>query len=286
MTALLFALISYVGWGAGDIFGTIATRKIGAYSTSFWEYLFGFVLLSFYAPFAIGALSGLTFGTLLLNILLGLVLLVAFVFFNEGLRIGNASLVGTIAASFASLVVVFSIVFFGEIVSKQQIVAIVIIFIGLLLSSLDFVEMKKGFVLDKSVLFAILTMLCWGTYFTFIKIPIEEIGWFWPNYFSMSMFPLLLVYMRLKNIGLSNPFRKNVLFALTGESVLVSGATLSYNVAISIGLASIVAPIAGSYPTLFVILAFLIFKDRIRRQQIAGIIAALIGIVLLSVFSV
>ena len=31
MTAIFFALISYLGWGIGDIFGTIASRKIGGY---------------------------------------------------------------------------------------------------------------------------------------------------------------------------------------------------------------------------------------------------------------
>ena len=31
-------------------------------------------------------------------------------------------------------------------------------------------------------------MVAWGIYFTFVKIPIQQIGWFWPNYISFSLF--------------------------------------------------------------------------------------------------
>ena len=37
--------------------------------------------------------------------------------------------------------------------------------------------------------------------------------------------------------------------------------------------------------TLFIVLAFLFFKDPIKKQQILGIIVTLFGIVLLSLFS-
>ena len=70
------------------------------------------------------------------------------------------------------------------------------------------------------------------------------------------------------------------------NSAMVGSGSLSFNYAISKGLVAIVAPIAGSYPTLFALLAFLVFKDSITRQQIFGIGVTLMGIVLLSFFSV
>lgn len=73
---------------------------------------------------------------------------------------------------------------------------------------------------------------------------------------------------------------------IIGTCLLIFGGTFSYNFAISIGQVALIAPIAGSSSTLFVVLAFLVFKDPIRRQQIVGIITTLIGIVLLSVFSI
>ena len=92
--------------------------------------------------------------------------------------------------------------------------------------------------------------------------------------------------MKVKGIKLEKPTFKGALTTLILSTIFVRIAELSFNFAISKGLTTIVAPIAGANPTLFVILAFLFFKDPISRQQILGIITTLIGIVLLSVFSI
>jgi len=73
---------------------------------------------------------------------------------------------------------------------------------------------------------------------------------------------------------------------LLPASLLISIGGFSYDIAISQGLVAVVAPIASSSVTLFVVLAFIFLKDPITRQQIIGIITTLIGIVLLSIFSV
>ena len=129
-------------------------------------------------------------------------------------------------------------------------------------------------------------MFSWGIYFALIKIPISRIGWFWPNYFSFLIFPLIYFYMKVKRIELQKPTTNGILIALIASTILVRIAELSFNFGISKGLVSIVAPIAGANPTLFVVLAFLFFKDPITKQQILGIVTTLVGIVLLSIFSV
>lgn len=174
----------------------------------------------------------------------------------------------------------------GDKISLQQLTAILIIFTGLLLSIFDLRSITGGNLFNKSILFALLAMLAWGAYFAFIKIPVKEIGWFWPNYFTFFLFPLILIYVKLKKVKLEAPTKNNVLALLVLSVVLARVAELAYNLGISKGLVAVVAPIAGANQTLFVVLAFLIFKDPITRQQIAGIITTLIGIVLLSVFSV
>ena len=60
MSAIFYGLISYVGWGTGDIFGTFATRKVGPYVTTFWAFAFGALLGSFYIPFAQSDLGSIT----------------------------------------------------------------------------------------------------------------------------------------------------------------------------------------------------------------------------------
>lgn len=287
MPAIIFALISYLGWGVGDIFTTFVTRKIGAYSTSFWFALGMLVVSIFYAPFGIGNLKNLTANILMLNLLLGSLLAVAALCFNQGLKIGNPSLVGTIGAAFSALVVVFSIIFLGEIITGKQLLSMILIFSGIMLSSFDLrAVIRKENIISKGVFLALAAMFLWGIYFTFIKIPIREIGWFWPSVISGVSAVCLLSTLKFRGMKLIRPTTGKTLFYLILTIFLLKGGELAFNFAISQGLTSIVAPIAGSYPTLFVILAFLIFKDPITRQQIVGIITTLIGIVLLSIFSV
>lgn len=286
MLAIIFALVAYFAWSSGDIFGTIATRKLGAYSTTFWTLLLGLIIFSFYIPFSLNEIQGLTIGIFFLSIILGLILATSFLTFNEALRIAHPSLVGTIAASFSALVVVLSIIFLKETITNYQVLSILVIFAGVIISSLDFKELqKRKFTFNKGVLLAIATMIGWGIYFTFIKIPVRQIGWFWPEYISFALFPLIYLVMRIRKIELKKPTYAKALLPLIMAAVILRIGDFSFNFAISKGLTAIVAPIAGSYPTLFVVLAFLVFKDPIKKQQIFGIILTVTGIVLLSFLS-
>ncbi len=287
MQAIIFAFISYLGWGIGDIFGIIATRKIGGYSTTFWYLFFSLIFLVPFGIFFIPQLSNFSPMVFVLNVILGVIGLAGLVIFYEGLRIGNASLVGTIAASFTAVTVVLSIIFLGERITVFQAFAIVTIFLGIIISTLDFKEVKSKEVFkNKGVLLALVAMILWGIYWTFIKIPIREVGWFWPGFIAITVFPVLFPFMLIRKIKLENPLKKQALTSVVFNAILLTGAALMFNYAIGRGLTAIVAPIAGSYPTLFVILAFFIFKDKITKQQVLGIVTTLVGIVLLSIFSI
>lgn len=123
MEAIIFALISYLGWGIGDIFGTIASRKIGGYSTTFWYLLFQLPLFSLFIPFFLDNLKNLTPSLLILNVVLGIIGTIGLIAFFEGLKIGNASLVGTISASFAAVTMVLSTIFLKESITSYQVIA-------------------------------------------------------------------------------------------------------------------------------------------------------------------
>lgn len=287
MIPTLFSLISFVGWGVGDVFGVITTRKIGPFSFVFWGSILGLIIYSLYVPFALSQLSNLTRGIFLLGLFLSLVMLISTVSFNKAFMSESSSLVGVISAAGFALVPILSISFLGEQISNLQTLAIAITFLGIFLSIYNFSEIKKkNFSVSRGIIWALVTMVCWGVYYSFIKIPIGEVGWFWPAYLYCFLSPLLLVFMKWQGIKLQMPFFHKASWPLLFNALLLSVGEFGYNFALSIGSASTVAPIAGAYPTLFVVLAFFIFKDPITKQQIGGVITTLIGIVLLSLFSV
>lgn len=287
MLAIIFALISYLGWGSADVFATIATRKLGGFSVTFWTYILFLIIFSLYIPFALNDLKNMTSALLFINIAVGGIGLIGDVAYYEALKMESSQLVGTIASSFAAVTVILSMIFLKETVTAQQALAILIIFLGLILCTIKLKEINKfSSHITKGIFLAIITAFSWGAYYTFIKIPVRELGWFWPTFISLTLFPLIIVFLKLRGTKINKPESLGAIVPLFALAFLSGIGEFSYNLAINIGQTAVVAPIAGSSATLFVLLAFLIFKDPITRQQILGIITTLIGIVLLSVFSV
>lgn len=285
---IAFAFISFFAWGIGVFFEAVVARRLESYSLALWGFIFSALVLSFYAPFATADLAGLTFNLLLFIFIIGIIgLFLGTIAYYEALKMSSRALVGTIASSFPAVTVLISVIFLGEKLSFQQALAIIVIFVGLALSSVNLKELRsKNIFSDKGVLLAFVPMVAWGTWIALIKIPVEKIGWFWPNYITFLLFPLIFLYVKFKKRKIESPTLNKALLPLVVSVIFVRIAEFSYNIGISKGLVSIVAPIAGANPILFIILAFFVFKDKITKQQIAGIITTLVGIILLSFMSV
>lgn len=286
MEAIFFALLAYLGAGIGDLPITLVIRRIGPYSTLLWNLMIGFLLSSLFIPFALPEFKNFTPTLLLLNITLGVMWNFSSIALYQSLKIANASLMITIAAAFPAITVILAALFLNEAPTSNQIGAIAITFVGLFLSTFDIKSvLKERILINKGVALAFIALLANGIYFAFIKIPVQHVGWFWPNFITLATFPAIFLFIKLKNITITHPKSRTLLLLISGV-LLFRMAEFSYNVAISRGLTSIVAPIAGASPTLFVVLAFFVLKDPITKQQILGIITTLVGIILLSVFSV
>ncbi len=269
--------------GYWDIFGGSVSRKIGGYSSAFWSYIFSLIISTFYIPFAGKPLQNMSLQSGLILIVLVPIGMMPLITLYEGIKVGNASLVGTIGASFSSLVVVFSIIFLGDTINSMQLISVLVIFIGIILSSLDLKNFSfKQLTTDRGVPYALISMVVWAIYFTFIRIPIREIGWFWPSYIAFWGFPIVIMFMRFKKIELKFPKERKLLINSVLGSVFLLIGGFSFNIAVEKGQTAIVAPISGVYPVLFASIAYFVFKDRLNKQQIFGIITTLTGIVFLS----
>ena len=288
MEAIFFAFLAFIGWGVGDIFVAVSARKLNAYSSTVWSLSLTTFLLGILSFFFLDDLKNMTPSIFLLNSFLGFLLISGIIAFREAFIRGASPIVSVISASFAVVTTILSVIFFQEKLTQPQIIAVLIIFAGLLLTMLNFNDLKKRELrFNKSILLAIFSMFAFGAYFAFIKIPVSEIGWFWPNYISLvAPFPLLLLFIKIRKIKIIKPNQNGALVPLILSFALARTGELSYNLGISKGFASVVAPISGANPVLFVILSAIFLKDPVTKQQILGIITTLIGIVLLSTFSI
>lgn len=281
--AVFFALITFLGWGIGDVFVAIASRRIGNVNTLFWGQILTLIVTTLYIPVA-GWPSDWTMFvvSLLLNFLMAYGTLLYF----RAFEIGNASLVGTIGGSFLVPVVVFSMIFFGERISFFQITGIIAVTFGLILATLDFKKIRSRQFTDlfseKGVKYAVLAMLTWGIYYTAVRVPVEKIGWFW-GFYPANLFFIVIILLGKLNEKTGKIFQdKKALLAIVFFSFLIMIAQFAYNLGIMHGFTSVVAPIAGSSTVLFVIISRYVFHEKLQLQQKIGIISSLAGIVILA----
>ncbi len=134
-------------------------------------------------------------------------------------------------------------------------------------------------------IFAFGAFFFWGVYFALVRIPVEQIGWFLPQYTS-SFVGLLMFFIIAKVTKDKDVMTKPKLIWLVAITAFLQVAgRIFFNYAISKGQTAIVAPIAGSSPAVFVALAFFIFKEKLNKKQWLGIVLALVGIINLSLLS-
>lgn len=215
---------------------------------------------------------------------LGVIAAASMITFYESLRVGNSSLVATISASFPAVVIPLSVVFLGESITAMQVVAICTVMAGVFISTLDPKDLKVAKLgLGKGVILAIVTAVLWGIFWTFIKVPVKQIGWVLPNLSVIVSFATVALYMKLRSITLQTSSFKKVPLPLAMSAYLLAFGSLAYNYALTKGASvAIISPISAAYPTLFAVLSFFIFKDPIKRRELVGMSIVLCGIVMLA----
>ena len=286
--ALLLAVIPLIGWGLGDVFGVFSSRKIGSYLTTFYQFLFGILLSFFVLPYVWNDISNITASLLAINILIGTMYVLANFFVNEGFKQSSAPVVGIIIQSFPAIVLLLSALIFKDALSVRQIIWVILVFLGVFLCSVDIKKLIKSKIkFDLGIKYALIATTIFSIYFTFFRIFSNQYGWFLPNFISFLTLPLALILAKkiIKEKSKIKPLNNKIIIgALVLSSVLIRSGDIALNLGISKGFASIVSPIAGSAPLVFVIASALVFKDKISKQQIVGLIVSLSGILGLSFF--
>ncbi len=280
MLAYIFGLISYFGWGIGDIFGAITARKIGGYQTTFWI-MTGAALL--FTPLAFLYWHMLISAPL---IVIAAAILVGFLYQSGNFAVSLAlvesdvSIVLTIMGSFGALIVLFSTLFFHEPLNLSKFIIIAGIFLGVFLCTY-----KPGAHVDRNhmrgVWLALYSAFSFGLFFTVVKLFTPTLSWFWPVYLSFFWLPLFYLWFRRMHIRISTNALSKARIPILASLLLLRGGDFFFNVGLQHGLAAIVAPIGSASPTLSVLLAFLIFHEKLTKRQLIGIIVALTGIVAL-----
>jgi len=284
MAAVVFlALIAHVSYALNDMSGALGSRKFGGNLMSLMSWLVGIVMYIVMLPFLGG--SPLYLWPSVVALLTGVILAIAYPIFLWALKHGNATLVGVVAATFPLWTVIASLFLYNETLTQTQALLIGVIMTGVILSSLHISRKTRlRNLFNRYTLVAFGVSIMWGIGFSLFKYPVDNIGWFNAGFLdSIAGTALSVAWLYPKLKGKVKPAFKKYYLYPTANAITGVVGTLAFSLALTKGNSSLVAPIAGSYGAFFAVLSYLVFKEKLNKLQIVGVIVTLIGIVSLSI---
>jgi drug/metabolite transporter (DMT)-like permease len=279
---VFFGLITAFCFGTADFLSKSVVRKLGYYKALLFYQIFGWVPVFLYVLFFLKIL--------ILSVeLMGLVLITAlfniggFIFFFKALEKGQVSIVSPIISSWGAITTLLALIILHETLTPTQLTMVVLIFIGVALTSLEYGGLKRiKQNISLGVPEALIGVVIFGMAFFLSKFLVNDLGGILTLFYvRLTGFLYLLFSSPLKGIEFSLPKRK-ILFTLVVMGLLDSFGYFSYYTGIDRGLVSIVAPVAGLTSLFAVILARVFYKEKLVLNQKIGIALAITGLVGLS----
>lgn len=283
---IIAGLLTMFFWGISIFFAALASRKLGNILTLFWMQVFGFLVGAVYFSFNFNSLTfnhALQFIPTLL--IIAFFQVIAYLAFYKGLQKGQVTLVSPLGASWSLITAILSIIFFRDILKINQIFAILLIMIGIVVISVNLKDLikNKSLQLLIGVKEGIISMLGWGVSLFMLISVTKELGWFLPAFIFRFLILLLLttyiLYSKKSLLPKTSNFPWGILILIGLFDML---AFFTYSLGVSASYGSIVAPISSANTLVTIVLSLIFLKEKIRLRQTIGITAIIFGLVLIS----
>jgi uncharacterized membrane protein len=287
---IFFGLCAAICWGVGDFFARYATHRIGTYRTLCYIQFVGILGLSIYL-LATGQLQyllhhnswqpwGWAILAAVLNIVSSLALYRAF-------EVGTLSLVSPIAASYAAVTIILSVIS-GEVLTAVQNIAIVVVLIGVIVASTPLVRKQTGLVSPwrkglRGIGFAFIASIGYGLTFWMLGFFVTPaLGNLAPVWCIRLITPsILFIFSPIVRQPLTFP-RGSVWWFLIGVSVFDTFGYITYTTGMQGGDVSTVTILSSLYSTVTVVLAWIFLRERLQHNQWLGIGVIFLGIALIN----
>lgn len=285
--AIVTGLAAMVSWGLADFFVKKTVDKIDEVKTQFWSQIFGLIPMIIYLvldfelpPFNFGLLSFLlvlsvfdTFGILL---------------FFRGLRKGKASVISPIYSSYAAVAVIISFVIFGELIAGFAWIGIGVIFLGIILASFNYKEIREMDFelkdLSKGVPETLLAALIIGIFFPLWDSLFVGQGWVVFIILNSVVMTLTLLVKSLigkTSLAVEDKSCWKWLFLI---GIFSWGAWLSVIIGFKLTkFTSVISVLSAASPIIVVVLARTFLKERMSLTQKLGVVFLLAGLFIISV---
>jgi drug/metabolite transporter (DMT)-like permease len=272
---VLFALSAAAAWGSGDFTNGIAARRVGTFLAVFISYIVGLVVLTVVAVAvreAIPAPADLLWGALA-----GLLGMAGLGFLLRGFTSGRMGIVAPVSASLAAAIPVVFTAFTEGLPRALQMLGFALALAGIWLLSRP--EPLRG--RPAGLGWAILAGVGFGAFFTALD-QVSEGAVFWPLVAGrMGCMGALIVFALVTRRPVAAPRSLLGIIALAG--LLDVGGNLFFLLAIQTGRLDVATVLSSLYPAVTTLLAWLVAREQITRQQWVGVSAAVAAIVFITI---
>lgn len=287
---VLLGLGTFFLWGVGDFYAAALCRTHGIQRTLMWTQILALGLAAAYPLYQFYLNPDFCYEIPLRAIwflgILGAIQAVSYVVFYKGLGEGVVSVVSPISASWSLIAVLWGWFVWGEVLEPFGYGGVFLILSGIFLTAVQPAKVREltGKQMAKGTLEGFIAMILWGISLTMLIPVTREYGWFlpvmvmrlWAFLFLVAFF---FVFPRvLKTPRIVSP----PLFAYAAVAACDIGGLFLFGEGVRHSLASIVAPVAASFPLITILLAAVSFREKLSWSQIVGIVFVLGGLILLS----
>ena len=276
MGAALLALGASLTWGVGDFLGGLKARVLPALIVLAVSQPFGLAALGLAVAARGTAIPGDEVAWSALAAVFGTVGLFAF---YRGMAAGAMSVVTPIAAVAVGVPVIWGVAVSGNRIDGLQAIGFLAAVGGSVAASIELRPERRQ--LAAGVGWAAVAMLAFGAYYVPMHAASSQ-DWLWPAFLfrctSVTLVWTVVLLRRIRPTGLRPHWPGLVAIGLldTAGNALFAAASSAH------GLLSVVSVLASLYPVVTVVLARVVLGERVQRTQDAGVVLALIGVVLIT----
>lgn len=281
-SGIIFGLLGLFGYGLANVWSQQPSQKLGSLQAILYRDLVIIPIILFglfFYPWTNFSLQGI--GMAILAAIIGYIGLATFF---QALKIGKIGLVVPVAQSSVIITILLSIIFFQEPVSAIKWFSIGLIFVGIILGSLNFGDLKNSNILKVSsgVPLALMACVAWGIAFFLFKFPVQIIGPVGTSVLvELANVVLSLFGIVLLGQTFEKPDTKTTKYLIFG-GIAVAAAVLGFNIGIKSFNVTLIAALTFANPVVSLAYSQIFLKERLSLQQYLGAFNILSGIVLIS----
>lgn len=292
---LVLGLLASLAWGATDLSGALASRRVGSVGVLAGTQLTSLVLLVGIALLNTALLPASALPGFGIGLVLGVVAALAYLSFYAALRIGPISVVSPVVAAYGGLTVVLAVVFLEESLAPMQAVGAAIATAGIVLTGLELGgSIRATRLVGPGVVVALVTMVLFAVLTVLLAGPIKEHGWLpvmlGSRTTNAGVGLLLLVIALATRGGPMDPLlgpaggltRRAIVLVLIAGVCDLAGF-VSYTIGLEVAPTWLVGLASSFGPALVVLIAVAFLGERLRPSQWAGLAMLAGGLVVLAV---